>query len=98
MILTKKEYDLILKANPGANLKLKVDFGLKTVDVLRGKSAAIFKEKDEEFCLDLSEKIKEQFCYLLGREGLIKIAFFDAKANNYYKLMQTADWPISPKR
>ena len=93
MILTKREFDLILKEKSGLGSSLKVDFGERKVHFLREKDKVTFKEEEGEITLDLKSKVKDNFCYLLDREGLTKIAFFDTKTNHFYKLTPTPDWP-----
>ncbi|MDD5069181.1 MAG: MnmC family methyltransferase [Candidatus Omnitrophica bacterium] len=90
MIITFQDFDKIKKASNGKQFSLKVDFGLKEVLVVKeGRIATI----DSSFSLDLSEKIKDNFCYALDEQGLRKIAYFSEKTNRYYKLTPTDDWP-----
>jgi predicted methyltransferase len=90
VIITKHEFDLIKKAKNGEGFLLKVDFGSKSAKVKVKQNKAII---DEELILDLDEKIKDNFCYLLDNQGLKKIIFFGADTNKSYKLIPTADWP-----
>ncbi len=69
---------------------LKVDFGLKTAEVKREKDKAFI---DGKFSLDLSEKVKDNFCYLLDDQGLRKVILYGEDTDKSYKLIPTFDWP-----
>lgn len=69
---------------------LNVDFGLREVSVKRLERQAVF---GGDIVIDCNEKIKDNFCYRVTREGLEKIAFFSENTQRFYKLIPTADWP-----
>ncbi len=91
MLITKSEWDTLLKAKKEGlkKLKIKLDFGLKEAEV---------KISDDYFLINkckipLKEKVKENFCYLVKRNKLLPVAFFSKKRNRFYKLLPTADLP-----
>ncbi|MCM8787426.1 MAG: MnmC family methyltransferase [Candidatus Omnitrophica bacterium] len=90
MIITKKEFDYILKNKEKQRFVVEVDFGLRKVWVEIRENKAVLEGNLE---ISLKEKIKEQFCYNLNKKGLAKIAFFSSQTNYFYKLMPTDDWP-----
>lgn len=87
MIITKKEADLILH---GAS-SVSVDLGMKKADVSISSGNALIL--DQSIPLDELKKVKEDACYLIQDNSLIKIAFFSDESNFYYKLLPTKDWP-----
>ena len=89
MIITKNELEAI-KKNPKNNFYQEVDFGTKKIKLIKQGQKAIF---ENTIILDLSEKIKDNFCYLLDEQGLRKIAFFSEATNKFYKLIPTKNWP-----
>jgi len=89
MIITKNEFETI-KRNPKNDFYQEVDFGTRKIKLIKQGSKAIF---EDGIVLDLSEKIKDNFCYFLDDQGLRKIAFFSRVTNKFYKLMPTKDWP-----
>jgi len=90
MIITKKEVDYIKKRSKDEAFSLMVDFGQKEVKVICKEGKAIFNDL---IVLDLKEKIKDNFCYLLDDQGVRKISFFSEETNKFYKLIPTSDWP-----
>ncbi len=90
MIITKREFDLIKKSPENREFSLNVDFGNRQVQVKREGEVAIFQGN---LSLDLDQTVRDGFCYLLGNEGLIKVAYFDQETNHFYKLVPTFDWP-----
>ncbi|MCK4912837.1 MAG: SAM-dependent methyltransferase [Candidatus Omnitrophica bacterium] len=90
MIITKKEVDYIKKRSKNEPFSLMVDFGQREVEVIREEDKAIFNGLT---ILDLKEKIKDNFCYLLDDQGVRKITFFSEETNKFYKLVPTSDWP-----
>jgi len=90
MIITQKEFNFIKDKEEGENFNLKVDFGLREVEGIRQKDKAILALN---YIIDLKDKVKENFCYQLTKEGLTPIAFFSESTNRFYKLVATSDWP-----
>ncbi|MDD3297060.1 MAG: MnmC family methyltransferase [Candidatus Omnitrophica bacterium] len=90
MIITKKEFENIRNKPQGQYFQQLVDFGQRTVGVKRGANQAII---EESLVLDLGQKVKEDFCYILDERGLTKLAFFSPETNRFYKLVPTGDWP-----
>lgn len=90
MIITKKEWDVILKQRSNEPFMLKVDFGLKEVKALRALDKVII---DNSITISLSEKVKENFCYAVEDNKIWPIAFFSETTNRFYKLTPTNDWP-----
>ncbi|MCM8820246.1 MAG: MnmC family methyltransferase [Candidatus Omnitrophica bacterium] len=90
MIITKKEIGCILKNKEKQKFLLEVDFGLRKIEVEIKENKAILESNLE---ISLEEKIKDNFCYNLDKNGLQKIAFFSPQTNCFYKLMPTSDWP-----
>lgn len=90
MIITKKEFDYISKKPKGAYFSMDIDFGLRRVNVLREDKEAII---EGSFSLRLDEKVKDNFCYILSKEGLEKLTLFSSATNKFYKLTPTGDWP-----
>lgn len=90
MIITKKEWDYILKQKKNESFKVKVDFGLKEVGVLIDNDNIIFSGT---FTLSAQEKIKENFCYLVDDNKIEPLAYFSSATNRFYKLTPTNDWP-----
>ena len=90
MIITKKEFDFIRERPEGEAFSLPVDFGQRIVGAIRQKQRAIL---DDKFNLDLKEKLKDKFCYLLDSQGIREISFFSHTTNRFYKLVPTSDWP-----
>ena len=89
MIITKKEWDYILNA-PGEHFKVKVDFGLKEVDVWVSKETVVFAGVSS---ISIGEKVKDNFCYLINDNKIEPLAYFSDSTNRFYKLTPTADWP-----
>ncbi|UCG35628.1 MAG: RsmD family RNA methyltransferase [Candidatus Omnitrophota bacterium] len=90
MIITQKEFNLIKEKEEGQKFTLKVDFGLKEVQGIRQKDKAILVGA---YSIDLKDKVKENFCYQIEKEGLTPIVFFSENTNRFYKLVPTGDWP-----
>ena len=90
MIVLKRDIEEMLRRGPGEGMFLDVDFGKKRLNVRRDKSALIVKGG---YMINLRVKLKDNVCYLLKKEGLIPIAFFDEETRKFYKLMPTVDWP-----
>ena len=90
MIITKKEFDIILQKQEGEEFPLKVDFGLRTVKGEICGKKAVFEKK---YFLNLSQKVKDKFCYMIKEDELVPVAFFSEETNRYYKLVPTRDWP-----
>ncbi|MDP2923409.1 MAG: methyltransferase domain-containing protein [Candidatus Omnitrophota bacterium] len=90
MIITKKEFNYILAHKKESDFALRVDFGLREIRVNVNNDEAFF----ENGCiLSLKEKLRDNFCYFLDKEGLKPIAFFSENTNRFYKLTSTFDWP-----
>lgn len=90
MVITEKEVNTIKKAPENEPFSLKVDFGQRVIEVTkRGKSAIL----DKKYELDLNEKYRDKFCYLVDEEGVRKITIFSQDTNRFYKLVSTPDWP-----
>lgn len=90
MIITKREVDLIKNAPLDEVFSLRVDFGQRTVSVVRKGKKAIL---DNDLILDLEEKFKDEFCYFIEEQGVRKVYFFSDLTNRFYKLVPTLDWP-----
>lgn len=90
MIITKKEWDYILKQNQGNCFKVKVDFGLKEIDVYAGKETIVFAGASN---ISIKEKVKANFCYSIDDNKIEPLAYFSNDTNRFYKLTPTADWP-----
>ncbi|MFA7676856.1 MAG: hypothetical protein WCY34_01665 [Candidatus Omnitrophota bacterium] len=90
MIITKKEFESIRNKPQGQHFQQLVDFGRRLVGVERQERRAII---EESLVLDLEQKVKEGFCYILDERGLTKLAFFSPETNRFYKLVPTEDWP-----
>lgn len=90
MIITKKEFEYIVNNREREEFLVNVDFGLRKVRVkVNGKKAII----DGWYHLNLNQKLKDNFCYLVKRKKLIPLAFFSPRTNRFYKLIPTDDWP-----
>jgi predicted methyltransferase len=48
---------------------------------------------ENNYSINISEKVKENFCYSLKKNSLKPIAFFSKETNLFYKLTPTRDWP-----
>ena len=90
MVITKCEFQILKNAQEGKTFCLKVDFGQR---VLKAKRVGDKAYLDNEASIDLTQKVKDKFCYLLDNQRLREIAFFDEGTNRYYKLIPTTDWP-----
>ncbi|MCF7916314.1 MAG: SAM-dependent methyltransferase [Candidatus Omnitrophica bacterium] len=90
MIITKNEWDQIKKQKPGDAFSLDIDFGIHKINVKRTKTSVIFADRFE---VDIEYKVKDNFCYLVDKEGLTKVAFFSNQTKKLYKLVPTRDWP-----
>lgn len=90
MIITKNEFDYIKNKGQDDSFMLCVDFGTKKVEVIRHKNEASI---DKVFTLNLDEKVKDNFCYLIDEKGLKKLAIFSEETSQFYKLTPTGDWP-----
>ncbi|MCF7908317.1 MAG: hypothetical protein K9L86_05560 [Candidatus Omnitrophica bacterium] len=90
MIITIVEFEAIKKAKPGDEFQLKVDFGQREVKVKREVHQAVI---EGGITLDLSQKLKAKFCYLLEAQEVTKVSFFSEETNRFYKLLPTGDWP-----
>ena len=90
MVITKKEFQALKNAQEDVTFCLEVDFGLRSIEAKRVKNKAFL---DKGITVDLSQKVKDNVCYLLDNQRLIEIAFFDEDTNKYYKLVSTNDWP-----
>ena len=90
MIVTKKEFDFIREREENEGFSLTVDFGQREIKAIRQGNRAIL---EGEINLDLEEKLKDKFCYLVDAQGVRKIAFFSDDTNKFYKLVPTSDWP-----
>ncbi|MFA5008116.1 MAG: methyltransferase domain-containing protein [Candidatus Omnitrophota bacterium] len=90
MIITKKEWDYILKQPIGSCFNIKVDFGLKEINVCIDKENIIFSGINT---INREEKIKDNFCYLINDNKIEPLAYFSDSTNRFYKLTPTNDWP-----
>ncbi len=90
MIVLKRDIEEVLHKVSQEGGALEVDFGKKRVNVRRVKNTLIVKGG---YIINLETKLKDNVCYLLKKEGLIPVAFFDGETGRFYKLMPTADWP-----
>lgn len=90
MVITKNEWDQIKKQKLGNAFPLTIDFGINQIIVKRTKTSVIFANKFE---VSIAHKIKDNFCYLIDKEGLTKMAFFSNQTKKLYKLVPTRDWP-----
>jgi len=90
VVITKREFDGILRNREKGFFSLRVDFGLKEVKVEIREEKAIL---DGRFVLDLRNRLKPHFCYLLKKNKILPIAFFSKDTNRFYKLIPTKDWP-----
>lgn len=90
MVFTKKEFDIIRKSKENESFPLVVDFGQRKIEVIRQGNKAILQGK---VYLDLEEKLKDKFCYLVDTQGVRKVTFFSDITNKFYKLVPTLDWP-----
>lgn len=90
MIITKKEWDYILKHKIGSCFKVKVDFGLKEISVCRNYENVTFADTN---IISAKEKIKDNFCYLINDNKIEPLAHFSNSTNRFYKLTPTDDWP-----
>lgn len=90
MVITKKEWDYILKQAQGVCFNLKVDFGFSDVSVCIGKENIVFSGA---CTISLKEKIKDNFCYLIKDNKIEPLAYFSETTNRFYKLTPTNDWP-----
>ena len=91
MIITFKEFSYIKRQPVGSKFVLQVDFGLRKIEAERISAANAVL--GGAISLDLTEKVKEKFCYQLDSKGFEKIAFFSEQTNRFYKLTPTSDWP-----
>lgn len=90
MIITKKEWDFILKQQAGTCFKVKADFGLKEISAcVAGETVTL----ENANVISIKEKIKENFCYLVTDNKIEPIAYFSDETNRFYKLTPTSDWP-----
>lgn len=90
MIITKKEWDFILKQEEGNYFKVRVDFGLREAGVTVSGGQIIFENAG---AVSSTEKIKENFCYAIGEGKIEPVAYFSDGTNRFYKLTPTSDWP-----
>lgn len=90
MIITRREFDILKNSKQGLPFSLKVDFGLRSVEALVQGDVAVLAKG---ISLDLTQKVRDKFCYLLDSQGLREVAFFAQDTNKFYKLIPTADWP-----
>jgi len=90
MIITKKEWDFMLKQEKGSCFKAKVDFGLKEVNVCAGPESITFENAN---VISRKEKVKDNFCYLINDNKIEPLAYFSDATNRFYKLTPTSDWP-----
>lgn len=90
IIITRKEFDKLKKMKDREKFKLKVDFGLRKVEVERIKDKIIL---GNNFIISLKERLKDNFCYIIDKDGIRKITFFSFSTNRFYKLIPTKDWP-----
>lgn len=91
MVITLKEFSWVKNQPEGSEFNLKVDFGLREITVVivdRGRAVL-----GKNITLDLTQKIKDNFCYWVDEQGIAKIAFFSPETNKFYKLTPTSDWP-----
>jgi hypothetical protein len=89
MIITKKDWDYILE-RPGSCFRVKVDFGLKEIDVCVGEEVIVFAGASS---ISIKEKVKENFCYSIQDNKIEPLAYFSDDTNRFYKLTPTNDWP-----
>ncbi|MDD4954613.1 MAG: MnmC family methyltransferase [Candidatus Omnitrophica bacterium] len=90
MVITKKEWDFILKQPSGSCFKIKTDFGLKEIDACVAEETVTFESTN---VISIKEKIKENFCYLVNDNKIEPLAYFSEETNRFYKLTPTGDWP-----
>jgi len=90
MVITKKEWDFILKQEKNRCFKAKVNFGLSETTVRIDCANVIFADKD---IISIKEKIKDNFCYLIKDNKIEPLAYFSDETNRFYKLTPTPDWP-----
>ncbi len=77
MVITKKEWDFILKQESGRHFKVKVDFGLRQVSVCIDCENIRFEDGN---VISAKEKIKDNFCYLINDN---KIDPISSAKNNF---------------
>ncbi|MFA5270977.1 MAG: hypothetical protein WC412_01390 [Candidatus Omnitrophota bacterium] len=90
MIITKKEWDIILTQKNDSIFELKFDFGLTKIQARKTLDKIIL---GDNIAIPLNEKVKENFCYRLEGQNLVPIAYFSESTNRFYKLTPTNDWP-----
>ncbi len=90
MIITTREWNQIKKQKPGSIFSLMVDFETVKITAWRTKDSVVLAD---QFRVSLDCKLKDNFCYLVNKEGLTKIVFFSDKTKKLYKLVPTPDWP-----
>jgi hypothetical protein len=90
MIITASDYRSIVANKKQGNFFIRVDFGTKKVSVAIKNNYACLNGKQK---ISLTEKIKDNFCYLIKDNQLIPLAFFSPETNLFYKLLPTSDWP-----
>lgn len=90
MVITKKEFEYIIRNRGEREFFVNVDFGLRQVRVKVEDDKAVL---DGRFHLDLKQKLKDKFCYLVKPRKILPLAFFSTKTNIFYKLIPTEDWP-----
>lgn len=90
MIITLKELNSIRAQREKGSFPLEVDFGTRVVSVKTERDHAVL---DGNYSICLRERLKDNFCYLLKKDGPREIAFFSKNTNRFYKLLPTEDWP-----
>jgi hypothetical protein len=90
MIITKNQWDYIQRQQIGQVFLLEVDFGTRQVEAKKNKKSVVL---EGNFKINLNQKVKENFCYLVKKEELIPISFFSNKTKKLYKLVPSQDWP-----
>ena len=78
MVIAKKDFELIRQIGKEGVFYLNLSLYPKPIKVQRQKNLAILKNS---FRIDLREKVKSNFLYLIDEQGVRKIALFSSQTN-----------------